>query len=245
MTKRNIIILGLTVCFLFPVVYLFFQTRNKPDISSEQMTVHQNVVQDISKLEQLVQTNPSFDNLLNLSIAYINQNMPGKSIDYLKQAITLNPKNAIAYNNLGVAYTMLQQYQNAIDACTIALTIDSTFQLAKNNLKWAGDEKNKIIQLIIEQEKTPANKRDAAFNIAYGLNYFKTGDYSKSIEIWSKVVEANPKNVDALNNIGTAFMMKGQVDDAIAIFSRCIQIEPENQLAKNNLTWALGEKEKK
>lgn len=244
MKKKNLIITGIVILFISPVVYLIVQTSGKPEIVEEAKNTPA-ASQDIPTLEQLVQNNPSFDNLINLSIAYINNNAPGKSIDHLKKAILLNPKSAIAYNDLGVAYTMLQQYQNGIDACTIALKIDSTFQLAKNNLKWASDEKTKVLTTIAEQEKTPANERDAAFNIEYGLNYFKVGDYSRSIDIWTKVVEADPKNIRALNNIGTAFMMKEQVDDAIAIFKQCLQIDPNDQLAKNNLAWALGEKEKK
>jgi len=80
--------------------------------------------------------------------------------------------------------------------------------------------------------------------IAYGLNYFKIGNYDKSIEIWEKVVEENPKNTDALNSIGSAFMMKKQVDDAIAIFKQALEMGPNNQLTKNNLNWALTEKQK-
>ncbi len=240
--QKLLIRIALVLFLLFPIVFLVIKIQGIPEHPKEEETPKQNQNLDITSLENNVKINPTADNLIALSIAYINNNMAGKSIEHLKKAISQSPNNAIAYNNLGVAYTMLQQYQNGIDVCTKALQIDSTFQLAKNNLKWASDEKNKVLAAISEQEKTPSDKRTENFYIDYGLNYFKIGNYDKSIELWSKIAEKNPKSTIALNNIGTAFMMKNQVDDAIAVFKQCLQLEPENQLAKNNLDWALGEK---
>jgi tetratricopeptide (TPR) repeat protein len=242
--KKTIFFAVLSIVLLFPVIYLAVKTVSVPEIKIENQPSQVLQTNDISALEALVKTNPSFDNLLNLSMAYINGNMPGKSIEYLNKAAEINPNSAVVYNNLGVAYTMLQQYQNGIDACNQALKFDADFQLAKNNLKWATDEKNKILELIQEQENTPVKNRTPEFNIDYGLNYFKIGNYDKSIEIWAKVAEQNPKNTAALNSIGSAFMMKKQVDDAIAIFKQALEMEPNNQLTKNNLSWALTEKQK-
>jgi tetratricopeptide (TPR) repeat protein len=242
---KKIRIAALVILMLFPLIYLFYKTKGLPEnaLAIETAAV-QAPSSDIAVLEKAVAEKPTFDNLVNLSMAYINNKMPGKSIDHLDRAIELNPTSAIAYNNLGVAYTMMQQYQNGIDACTKALQLDSTFQLAKNNLKWAGDEKRKVLEAIKTEEQIPQNKRDVAFWSEYGLNYFKIGEYDKSIGAWNKIFELDVKNTGALNSIATAFMMKKQVDDAIALYKKALELEPGNQLAKNNLAWALEEKEK-
>jgi tetratricopeptide (TPR) repeat protein len=242
--KKVLWIFTVILFLLLPVFYLIYKTSDVPDVPQEQTIVNQPPSVDINTLENAVKTNPTFDNLINLSISYINNKMPGKSIEYLKNAIEINPKSAIAYNNLGVAYTMLQQYQNGVDACAKALQLDSTFQLAKNNFKWASDEKNKVLTAITLEEQTPENKKNTAFYIEYGLNYFKLSNYDKSIEIWNKVFDIEPKNTSALNNIGTAFMMKYQYDDAIVFFKKVIGLESNNSLAKNNLMWAMDEKNK-
>lgn len=227
---------------LFPLSYLYYRINNVNLVPSQQKG--QSALQDIAALESLVKSNPSFDNYINLSMAYINSNMPGKSIDYLKSAIAINSKSAVAYNNLGVAYIMLEQFQNGIDACSKALELDPEFQLAKNNLSWGTDEKNKILSAIKLQENASPKNRNIDFYLDYGLNYFKLGDYGKSIELWSLVFELDPKNTKALNNIGTAFVLKYQYDDAIVLFKKAIELEPDNQLAKNNLVWATDEKGK-
>jgi len=238
-------IAALVVLLLFPLIYLFYKTKDLPEnaVPVEAAAV-QPPATDLVSLERAAAEKPTFDNLVNLSMAYINNKMPGKSIDHLNKAIELNPASAIAYNNLGVAYTMMQQYQNGVEACTKALQLDSTFQLAKNNLKWASDEKNKVLAAIKAQEQVPQQKRDLAFWSEYGLNYFKIAEYDKSIDAWNKIFELDVKNAAALNSIGTAFMMKKQVDDAIALYRKALELEPGNQLAKNNLAWALSEKEK-
>ncbi|MBL7882757.1 MAG: hypothetical protein JNL69_01710 [Bacteroidia bacterium] len=242
--KKQIVAVIIVLFLLFPMIYLFVKSSSTNQTDAEQATVNSAATTDILTLEAEVAANPNYTNLINLSMAYINSNKPGKSIDHLRKAIGLNPKSAVAYNNLGVAHIMLMQYKEGIEACTKALEIDPEFQLAKNNLKWGMDEKEKVMTIINSQDRFPEKDRNNAFYIEYGLNYFKIGDYSKSIEIWNKAFDLDNKSTIALNNIGTAFMMKNQINDAIAVFNQCIKIDENNQLAKNNLKWAMGEKEK-
>lgn len=241
---RIIKVIILISLFIAPLVYLFVVTST-PETSSEQPTTNQSTNTDISLLENEAKKNPSFDNLINLSMAYINNKLPEKSIPFLQKAIEINPNSAIAYNNLGVAYILLQHYPLGISACNKALELDPTFQLAKNNLQWGMDEQNKTLQTLSGFENTPNANRDANFYINYGMVYYKTGNYDKSIEMWNKVFETDAKNTTALNNIGSALMMKNQIDDAILLFKRVLELDAENQLAKNNLVWALETKKNK
>lgn len=239
--KKKYVVLLITLVFLFPLFYLIYKAKDAAPVVDPVVLSKPN---DIPALEKALLLDSGFVNLLALGSAYINAQMPGKSIPLLKKALVLDPQSVVAYNDLGVAYTILQQYQKGIDACTKALRIDTSFQLAKNNLKWATDEKNKILTAIAHQEALPEKDRDGAMELERGLNYFKIGQYDKSIEIWNVIVEKDPKNTSALNNIGTAFMMKEQVQDAIMLFNKVLEIAPDDQLAKNNLAWAEDEKKK-
>ncbi len=232
------------ILLLSPVVFLIIKSSGTPEPPPQQTTVNQTAKVDIAALERIVNSGPTLDNLNDLGMAYINNQLPGKSISYFKRALEFNQKNAIVLNNLGVAYIMVKQYQEGIDACTKAVSADPTMQLAKNNLKWGLDEKAKVMASVKTFEDTPVGKRNIAYYMDYGMVYFKAGNYDKSIEIWSKIGDIDKKNTDALNNIGTAFMMKNQVDDAIALFKKATELNPTNQLAKNNLAWAMDEKTK-
>jgi tetratricopeptide (TPR) repeat protein len=242
---RNIKIVVLIILLALPIIFLLVKFSSSSGKVEENAAVNAQATIDIAAYENMANTNPTFDNLLNLSNAYINSNMAGKSITPLLKATELNPKSAIAFNNLCVAYTMIQQYNLAIDACNKSLQIDSTFQLAKNNLKWATSEKDNIVTFIEKQAQTPEKERNTQFYVNYGLNYLKIGEYDKSVEMWNKIFETEPYNVVALNNIGTVFMLKQQVEDAVALFKKAVQLNPDDQLSKNNLAWAMSELEKK
>lgn len=242
---RSIKIAIITALLLLPLIFLFIKFTSNSGPVTENSASTTPAPLDIAAYENAAKANPTFDNLINLSNAYINSNVAGKSIAPLLKAIELNPKSAIAYNNLCVAYTMIQEYNHGIDACNKALEIDSSFQLAKNNLKWATSEKNNLISYIEKQTQTPEKDRNVQFYVNYGLNYMKIGEYDKSIEAWNKIFETDPKSIVALNNIGTVLMMKSQVDEAASMFKKAVEINPEDQLSKNNLAWAMMEVEKK
>ena len=98
----------------------------------------------IKSLEEKAKTNPSYVNYVYLSVAYINNNQPEKSLAPLEKAKALNPNSPIVYNNLGVAYITLKRYDEGIAACRKAIELDPSFQLAKNNLNWGLAEKEKL-----------------------------------------------------------------------------------------------------
>lgn len=239
-TIRTIVIV---VLLLLPIAYIFYKTAGNSTSPPEQ-AANQTQTVDVAAYESVANATPSFSNLLNLSNAYINSGMAGKAIEPLKKAIELNPESAIAYSNLGFAYTVLQQYKKGIEFGQKAVQLDSSFQLAKNNLNWALTEQNKLLQAIAEVEKTPEDKRNTDFYIMSGLQYLKLQDYDKSIEIWNKILATDSKNSVALINIGVAYMSKNQYADAVKSFQKAVDANANDQLAKNNLAWAIDEAKK-
>lgn len=231
----------IVVLFLLPLVYIFYKTTNNSNSAPEQAASQTQQI-DVATYENAANLDPSYQNLLNLSNAYINTGAAWKAIEPLNKAIALNPKSAVAYSNLGFAYTVLQQYTKGIEYGEKAVEIDSSFQLAKNNLKWAKDEQNKILSAIETMEKTSPDKRDNGFYVALGLLNLKLENYDKSIEIWNNILVTEPKNAIALINIGVAYMSKRQYNDAIKYFKKAVDNNLNDQLAKNNLAWALDEK---
>jgi tetratricopeptide (TPR) repeat protein len=80
---------------------------------------------------------------LNVSFESFNQGRFGDSIDAARQALTLNPDYAEAYNNVAAAHAALARWDDAIHAARQAISLKPDFQLAKNNLAWATTEKTK------------------------------------------------------------------------------------------------------
>ena len=85
---------------------------------------------------------PSSQEIINLSQIYMTENKPKSAITLLRHATQINSSNPILYNNLCVAYALEKEYEHAIYACSQAIQLDPNFQLAKNNLAWAMQEKH-------------------------------------------------------------------------------------------------------
>jgi tetratricopeptide (TPR) repeat protein len=72
-----------------------------------------------------------------LGLAYYNEGQFLECVMANREVVRLQPKNATAYCNTCAAFNSIKDWNHAIESCTEALKIDSTFQLAKNNLNWA------------------------------------------------------------------------------------------------------------
>lgn len=200
--------------------------------------------QDIASREQSVRLSPSVDNRINLSLAYIQANLPARAVPVLNSVIAEDSRNAVAWNNLCVAKIMQMEFNSAIEDCKTALRIVPNYQLAQNNLKWAEDENAKALAALAEQERVAPATRDANSYLAEGLNFLHSGGYDQAIKAWQRTLDLDPGSALAANNIGIAFMYKKQPDIAISWFKKAIALDPSLQIAKNNLAWAQDEQSK-
>ena len=64
-----------------------------------------------------------------------------ESIGAAYTALSLKPQYAEAYNNIGAAYAALRLWDQAILADQMAVHLDPSLQLARNNLAWAQSQK--------------------------------------------------------------------------------------------------------
>ncbi len=192
----------------------------------------------VATLEQKVQAEPTVENRINLSQAYIQDGRYGQASELLKKLVVEAPTNAIAWNNLCVAHMMQQELNLAIDACQSGVHSDANFQLVRNNLKWAEDERTKTVAAVAEQEKTAPAQRTSAFYLAEGMNLLHLGSYDQAIAAWQRALAVEPNNAVAYNNIGTAQMLQGRYTEAEASFRQAGSLDPGNTLMRNNLAWA-------
>ncbi len=84
-----------------------------------------------------VEDNPNYENYLNLSLAYYNDENWEECIKAAQKALELNPDDPSAYNNICTAYIQMGKYDEAIKNCKKAIELLPDYQLAKNNLNWA------------------------------------------------------------------------------------------------------------
>ncbi len=80
---------------------------------------------------------------IDLSLARYRAGQFDESIAAARDAIAIDPKSAVAYNNVAAAESALGRWDAAIAAARQAVGLDPTSRLAKNNLAWALQQKKR------------------------------------------------------------------------------------------------------
>jgi tetratricopeptide (TPR) repeat protein len=83
------------------------------------------------------------DFYVDKGLSQLNAGQTDAAIASWQHALELDPRNALAANNIGDAYMVKKQPDTALQWFLKASLIDPTLQLAKNNMVWAIAEKSK------------------------------------------------------------------------------------------------------
>jgi tetratricopeptide (TPR) repeat protein len=185
--------------------------------------------------------NPTFENLTAAGLSLSQANSHDKAISYFERAKRLQPKNALSSNNLCAEFNAIGQWDTAIKHCEEAITVNPSFQLAKNNLKYSKDKKAeqlKHLQNLKNKIASLQGKERQAAMVDLGFEYYKMGDYSEALSVWKKVAKSNDDiYARTLNNIGSAYIILKKFDLAKASLEEAARLQPQNQLVKNNMAW--------
>ncbi|KPJ61474.1 MAG: hypothetical protein AMJ46_01965 [Latescibacteria bacterium DG_63] len=159
----------------------------------------------------------------------------------LELATRLNPTDATAFNNLGMAYAKKGMFSEAVKAFQRAVAIDSTYVAAWYNLGLArqtsGDCEGafqfyrKVLSL---QPYYPS----AHFNMALCLQ--RQGDLARASQHLYIVLEQHPRDVKAHTQLGTVLFEKGDLEGAIREFEAALELDPSFATARENLAIARG-----
>ncbi len=99
----------------------------KPDMKSAKKLLDEGKFDEAAQAYQAIGTLKTKKGegwrLNNLGLAYIKLDKPADAVKPLEDAVAADPKNATAWNNLGVAYENTQQADKALEAYRKALEV--------------------------------------------------------------------------------------------------------------------------
>ena len=166
-----------------------------------------------------------------------------KAIEAFSQAVKLNPRDADAYNNRGVAYNSKGEYGLAIKDFNQAIQLNPIDFAAHNNrgttyvnideVELAIKDFNHAIRLNPCEDK-PYNNR--------GIAYHKQGDYNLAIKDFNHAIRLRPDDSNAYYNRGNAYCDRGDYDRAIKDFNTAIKHKPNFDMVYNNRGMAYSNK---
>lgn len=128
-------------------------------------------------------------------------NQLGPAERELRRATALDPKFAQALHSLGALYTMRGQFDDAIDAYSRILGLETRY-----------NQMNRV-------------RRELAGALMGARRY------DEAIDILEKIIAESPEFVDAYCQLAEALMMLERLDDARKTLKRAFAIEPDSQCA--------------
>ena len=150
-----------------------------------------------------------------------------RAIEAYSYAIKLNPNDAEAYNNRGVAYGERDDFDRATEDFAQAIQLNPSHAGAYNNRGVAYLNKNDFNRAI--EDYTKAMQLEPDYAGAYnnrGVAYRYKGDFNRAIEECTQAIQLNQNYATAYNNRGIAYSDKGDYNRAIKDYIKAIQLNP-------------------
>ena len=148
-----------------------------------------------------------------------------KSCDEMKK---LDPNVKEVYNNRGISYKNLGEYNRAIIDYTKAIEIDNKYTEAYNNRGISYRNLGKYKKSIVDYNKAielNSNMPDIYSN--RGLAYNDLGEYSKAIDDYNKAIDLDAMYTIAYLNRGVTYSNLKDCDKAIIDYNKAIEIDPD------------------
>ncbi len=108
------------------------------------LRVAQTGVDEVRRIEKAVQSNPTPDSYLSLSVVYFRNARYEDSIAAAREALKRDPDLPEAYFNIASVYHVMGKDDDAIAALREALRIRPDFQMAKDNLNYELSRKGAV-----------------------------------------------------------------------------------------------------
>jgi tetratricopeptide (TPR) repeat protein len=149
-----------------------------------------------------------------------------------EKALSLDPNNATAYNNICSAFNSLLLFEEAVEAGKKAFELKPDFDLAKNNYQYALSKINEEVDLKIKVQNY----------IKLSSAFYNDGNSEQTINFANKALKYEPNNALVYNNLCLAYIQSKEIDKAIEAAEKALKLDPNSETAKKNLVLAKSQK---
>ena len=149
------------------------------------------------------------------------------------------------YNNLGVTYTKLERYEDAVKACEEAIRLNPNHAEAYCNLGLAYAEMERYEDAIKAYKKAiKLNPNFAGAHCDLGATYAELKRHKNAIRAYKKAIKLNPNYAEAYYNLGLTYAEMKKYEDAIDTYKEAIKLDPNYAEAYCNLGLTYAELER-
>lgn len=191
------------------------------------------IVQEIGQQDNIFLSNLRTEVAKN----FLEQKNYEQVIKFATDAIELNPENAEAYNERGVAYDYLENYDKSLENYSKAIELNSNYAWAYNNRGNIYNKhfKNYVKALSDYNKAIEIDSKIADFYSNRGTVYNDQKKYDLAISDYDKAIEIDPNFAFAYNNRASVYITQKKYKKAIPDLHKAIEIDSKYAMLYYNL----------
>jgi tetratricopeptide (TPR) repeat protein len=213
-------------------------TRNRQETLDEQETLSDTESMTFASFRSMSEKNipeiekriangqQSANNYYRLGTEYYLKDEYNKAIEYLTEAIKLEPDNAKYYNERGKNYNRLKDYEKSIADRSKAIELEPDNALYYNNrginYNWLNDFERAVADKSKAIELKPDN---AEYYNSRGISYSWLRDYEKAIADYSNAIELKPDNAKYYLDLARVLCRINDFDSALANLNTAMSLD--------------------
>ena len=152
-----------------------------------------------------------------------------KKIEEYTKKIEEEPNNDIYYNNKGVTFNNLEEFDKAIEDYSQAISLNSEEPIYYYNRGVAFDNLEKYDKAIEDYSQAiNLNSNNASYYNSRGNTFYSLKEYEKAIEDYNKAIELESNNASYYNNRGDTYYNLKEYEKAIEDYNKVIELEPND-----------------
>lgn len=202
------------------------ENKAAPPVSLSESTKPAPVATSVSNNDPGAMDTKSFAGYFNKGMASLASAKYKDAAEFLRQAVAINPQDAIAHAKLGLAYSALGEHKAAIAEFKQAIKVNRAFvdadsyyrlgiaYLALSDYGSAIDPLKQALyglKATVLEDRTPstAGPGEAEINDALGRAYYGIGSYRQAVKAFETAVRLKPNLASAHFGLGLSYMEVG------------------------------------
>ncbi len=176
----------------------------------------------------------------NLADGLMNAGQTAAALKEYAIALRLNPWDAVANNNYGMALSALGRGEEAIGCFERAVRIKPRYAHAHFNLANAlvrAGRQDDAAGQYTEALRLDPSYPEASNNL--GDVRMTQGRLDEAVGLFERAVELDPEDAGAYYNLGNALTRMGRRPEAVGLFEKALRLKPDYAAAHSNLGVAL------
>lgn len=171
-----------------------------------------------------------------LGVLCVNTRRPQEAVDLISRALSVDPDDAQAHANIGLAYKDIARPRSAVKHLAESVRLDPTNPVVFGNLGNVLrllDQPGKAIRAYDSAIRLQPEFAECWSNLAAALN--ETGQHEAGLKAAAKAIELNPRLAQAYNNRGDIYLEQARYTEAMQSYEKAVELDPAYTAALINM----------